>query len=469
MEILYAGSRLEKIQLEIQERYKADSWPWILGYSGGKDSTALVQLVWGALAKLDHKELFKPIYILSSDTLVEIPKVINHIDASLRSMSEAAQEQQLPIKPIKVTPDAGNTFWVNLIGKGYPAPTNNFRWCTDRLKIEPTSDFIRSQTFGASGAILLLGSRKSESAVRKKRIESHKIAGKKFNPHPDIPTAHVYTVIEDWETEEVWNYLLDNPSPWGANNKDLFYMYRDASDGECPLVIDLQAPSCGKSRFGCWCCTVVRQEKALSSLIKNGETWLAPLQVLREMLLVTQEPDNKKRYREHVKRGGKIAFIRGKLEEEGVKELARGPYTMDFRKEFLLALLRTEKILNTNNPYADKGEITLIHEHELHEIQRLWKIEKNDWESSVYSIYEEVYGKRIDSGFDEIGFLTIEDKYAIEKICEEENFPTKLAMELLTTAQYHEGLRSKIRLKNKIDKVFKKEWRSEDEIYQDIR
>ena len=287
MDQIYAGCRLADIQREIQEQYKADSWPWILGYSGGKDSTALVQLTWDALAKLGRKELFKPIYILSSDTLVEIPKVINHIDASLKAMHDAAMEQQLPITTIKVTPDISNTFWVNLIGKGYPAPTNNFRWCTDRLKIDPTSEFIRSQAFGESGAILLLGSRKGESAVRKRRIESHKIIGKKYNPHPDIPTAHVYTVIEDWDTEEVWNYLLDNPSPWGADNKELFYMYRDASDGECPLVMDLQAPSCGKSRFGCWCCTVVKQEKSLSSLIKNGEKWLAPLQNLREMLLVS--------------------------------------------------------------------------------------------------------------------------------------------------------------------------------------
>lgn len=468
MDNSYAGCQLDDIKREIQERYKADSWPWILGYSGGKDSTALVQLVWSALAQLEREELFKPIYILSSDTLVEIPKVINHIDASLTSMTKAAAEQQLPIKPIKVTPDVSNTFWVNLIGKGYPAPTNNFRWCTDRLKIDPTSEFIRSQAFGASGAILLLGSRKSESAVRKKRIESHKVIGKKYNPHPDIPTAHVYTVIEDWETEEVWNYLLDNPSPWGADNKELFYMYRDASDGECPLVIDLQAPSCGKSRFGCWCCTVVKKEKSLSSLIKNGEEWLTPLRRLREMLLVTQEPENKKHFREYVKRGGQIMFIRGKLEEEGIKELARGPYLMDFRKNFLRSLLRTEREVNDNNPYANLGNISLIQEYELHEIQRLWKVEKNDWESSVYAIYEEIYDKRLDIGIDEIGFLTLEDKDAIGKICEEEKFPADLAMELLTTAQYHEGLRSKVRLKNKVDKIFKKEWRSEDEIYQDI-
>lgn len=165
---IYANRPLSDIYAEIQERYKADSWPWILGYSGGKDSTVLVQLVWSALAKLSAEELFKPVYILSSDTLVEIPKVINHIDLNLTKMSEAATKQNLPFNPIKVFPDVSDTFWVNLLGKGYPAPTNNFRWCTDRLKIDPTSEFIRSQAFDSSGAILLLGSRKSESTARKK-------------------------------------------------------------------------------------------------------------------------------------------------------------------------------------------------------------------------------------------------------------------------------------------------------------
>lgn len=465
---IYAGYRLDDIQKEIQERYKADSWPWIIGYSGGKDSTALVQLVWSALGKLDLVELFKPIFILASDTLIEIPKVINHVSSNLEAMARVAVEARLPITPIKIYPETNDTFWVNLIGKGYPAPTNNFRWCTNRLKIEPSAKFIRSQACGSSGAILLLGSRKSESAARKKRIESHKVSGKKFNPHPDIPTAYVYTVIEDWTTEDVWDYLLDHPSPWGANNNELFTLYKDASDGDDSQIYDPEAPTNVKSRFGCWCCTVVKREKALSALIKNGEHWLEPLKALREMLVVTQHPDNKKKYREHVKRDGRIAYIRGKLEEEGIKELARGPYTFNFRKDFLSSLLRTEKDLNTNNPYSHSEHITLIQEYEIHEIQRLWKVEKNDWENSAYTIYEDVYGRRIDSGFDEIGFLTLEDKRAVQEICAEENFPAELAMELLTAAQYHEGIRSRVRLKNKVGKILKKEWRTEAEIYRDI-
>jgi 3'-phosphoadenosine 5'-phosphosulfate sulfotransferase (PAPS reductase)/FAD synthetase len=29
-------------------------------------------------------------------------------------------------------------------GRGYPSPSTQFRWCTDRLKIHPVSNFIKS-------------------------------------------------------------------------------------------------------------------------------------------------------------------------------------------------------------------------------------------------------------------------------------------------------------------------------------
>ena len=51
----------------IQEVYLADKIPWICGYSGGKDSTAVVQLVWLALSQLPEDKLHKPVHIISTD------------------------------------------------------------------------------------------------------------------------------------------------------------------------------------------------------------------------------------------------------------------------------------------------------------------------------------------------------------------------------------------------------------------
>ena len=111
--------------------------PWVVGYSGGKDSSAVLQLIWLAIRDLPPENRRKPIHVISTDTLVEQPVVAAWVEASHKKMSEAAQEQDMPITPHKLTPDIKDTFWVNLIGKGYPAPRKLFRWCTNRMKIKP--------------------------------------------------------------------------------------------------------------------------------------------------------------------------------------------------------------------------------------------------------------------------------------------------------------------------------------------
>ena len=107
---------------EIRELYKSDGIPWVVGYSGGKDSSAALQLVWLAIRELPAAERTKTVHVISTDTLVEQPLVAAWVDASLARMSTAASEQGLPFVPHKLTPEVENTFWVNLIGKGYPAP-----------------------------------------------------------------------------------------------------------------------------------------------------------------------------------------------------------------------------------------------------------------------------------------------------------------------------------------------------------
>ena len=128
---------LADIQTEIQETYLADDRPWVIGYSGGKDSTTTLQLIWYAIADLPNDKQNKPIYVISSDTLVETPKIVNHITSSMDNINKYAEEENLPFEAHKVYPDVSDSFFVNLIGRGYPAPNQTFRWCTERLKIDP--------------------------------------------------------------------------------------------------------------------------------------------------------------------------------------------------------------------------------------------------------------------------------------------------------------------------------------------
>ena len=151
---------------EVADLYTADGIPWVIGYSGGKDSTAALQLVWHALEKVPVQKRGKPVYVISTDTLVENPIVALWVSKSLEQMSAVAKQQGLPLTAHRLTPKTENTFWVNLIGRGYPAPRPKFRWCTERLKIMPSTDFIRTVVQEHGEAVLVLGTRKAESASR---------------------------------------------------------------------------------------------------------------------------------------------------------------------------------------------------------------------------------------------------------------------------------------------------------------
>ena len=107
---------------EVQALYLSDETPWVIGYSGGKDSSAVTQLVWMALEGLPEDKRHKPVYVITTDTLVENPVVSAWVDNSLERMGELAKERNIPITPHLLKPDIENTFWVNLIGRGYPAP-----------------------------------------------------------------------------------------------------------------------------------------------------------------------------------------------------------------------------------------------------------------------------------------------------------------------------------------------------------
>ena len=200
----------------IQQIYLSDNIPWICGYSGGKDSSAVVQLVWMALQQLPIEKRKKAVHVISTDTLVESPVVAAWAELSLTRMRKAATQEMLPIIPHRLTPQIQNTYWVNLIGRGYPYPRPNFRWCTDRMKIDPSNQFIKSILEAESEAILVLGSRKAESSARKQVMEDYekKRYREYLSPNGSYPNTYVLTPIENWTDSMVWQLLMQYSNPW---------------------------------------------------------------------------------------------------------------------------------------------------------------------------------------------------------------------------------------------------------------
>lgn len=448
------GDGLEARYREIQQVYLSDSRPWVVGYSGGKDSTCALQMVWKALLGLPPEQRQKPVYVISSDTLVETPVIVRYIDVTLERIGKAAVEQGLPIKTEKVMPTVDRSFWVNMIGRGYPAPSRRFRWCTERLKIEPANDFIKSKVADFGEVVMILGVRSSESATRAQVMSFHRIKGSPLSRHSSLLNAFVYGPIEALTTDDVWTYLLQNPSPWGNDNRDLVAMYRNAQAGECPLVVDTTTPSCGNSRFGCWVCTVVERDRSMEAMIDSGEDWLEPLLEFRDLLAATQAPDKKKLYRDFRRRSGQVAFIKG------TDTPVPGPYTLDFCKTLLRRLLETQIRVQREAPPGD--ETLLVHDAELHEIRRIWRAERGDWADSVPQIVRDVLGRDLNWIAEDAVTFTADDGRLLDTICTDHEVPTELVIKLLDVERAAHGLKRRHAVHTKIEDLFRQEWRGLD-------
>ena len=333
----------------VQNLYLADEIPWMIGYSGGKDSTAAVQLVWMAISKLDETQRRKPIHVMNTDTLVESPVVSKWVSKSLDTMAAAAAEQKLPFRPVRLIPDYNDTFWVNLIGRGYPFPRQKYRWCTDRMKIKPVNTFIKSKIAEHGEIILVLGTRKQESSRRARTMTNleKKRVRELLSPNPTLANELVFSPLESWSDDDVWVFLMQYANPWGYSNTDLLTLYRGATaDNECPLMVDKDLPTCGKSRFGCWVCTMVERDKSMEAMIANDEekVWMTPLLEFRNQFGDEAGDRGRRSFR---RMNGSISGNHGKL--------FHGPYKKETREEWLEKLLRIQKDINENGPeeYSD--------------------------------------------------------------------------------------------------------------------
>ena len=347
----------DDIRQNIAEEYLSETqhYPWIVTFSGGKDSTLVAHLVFDMLLSLPPMLRTRQVFFVSNDTLVESPLVVKHMRQSLAEILRAAEIFRLPVSGEITVPKLQDTFWTLLIGKGYPTPNRSMRWCTDRLKIQATSGYILQKVNENGKAIIVLGVRKDESATRKASIESHQnLENSNLTPHSDLKNALVYRPIADLSTDDVWEFLAANDPPWGGTHSDLIKLYREAAGGECPIVLSQEeAPGCGtnSSRFGCWTCTVVNKDRSLQGFVDAGKTEFAPLIEYRNWLVDIR---NKPEYRQAERRNGKLTFKSGKH--------IPGPFTITARQEMLVKLLEVQ---------AAFGE-ELISQDEIDLIKQIW-------------------------------------------------------------------------------------------------
>ncbi len=236
-------------------------------------------------------------------------------------------------------------------------------------------------------------------------------------------------------------------------------LYKNAQAGECPLVVDDTTPPCGNSRFGCWVCTVVSRDRTMEALIDNGEDWMEPLLEFRNFLATTQIPDKKYIYREFKRLNGEVKF-----KDDG-STLIRGPYKLEFCKELLRLLLQAQIQVRKTGP---NPKINLILPEELHEIRRIWQMERGDWQDSIPNIYNEITGDDLEWMKDDLGMFTAKEEKILGEICGKYAVPVRLVSKLLDVERKVQGMSRRSSIYSKIEDVLSEEWRSEEEITQKI-
>lgn len=443
------------IKKEMERVYLHDRRPWMIGYSGGKDSTLLCQLVFEMLEVLPEEKRWKPVYIVTSDTMVENPIVKAYVHKMSKAINEASTEKNLNVQAHIIYPEIRQTFWSLVIGLGYPTPEPpGFRWCTERLKINPSNTFTYNTIKKDGEIVILLGVRKAESAARSRSISSREIEGKILTPHPQIAKAYVYSPLSEIQNETVWEYLLQNDgkSAWNTDNNYLYNLYRGENLSEEDSVVGQvnkdNMKVTGNSRFGCWICTMVKEDKSLKNFIDRGAFELIPLRDFRNWLVELRANPDKRDYR---RRNGSVY-----LTASG--EFGRGPFTMETRKEILRRLLQLE---------VETG-FELITLEELKMIDKLWEDEGDLSRRSLVEIYSEVKGSQLP--WDDYRKAKYDEKTIelLHTLCKKYDVPFDLVSKLMISVDNSKFYtRSAVVAKN-VEKILNEGWLHFDAIREGL-
>lgn len=331
---------LEAIEITHQALQQNRTSKWVIGFSGGKDSSAALKILLSACKRLDGDP--PNIDLIYCDTGVENPVLDRYVKCLFENLRTEIQNDLPFLKPHILKAPVEKRFFVKIIGRGYPPPTNNFRWCTSYLRIRPVAEFIKHAA--VDDAIVVLGMRRSESQQRDRSLGG---ATEYFQPQREGNRSYrLFLPILDLGVPEVWDavFCLDRPRVLHA--RELEELYRGAS-GECPVIKSPQAPPCASGRFGCWTCTVVRKDKSSRSLIEAGHHELIPYFEFRQWLAeIRNDPHRRWKRRRNGTEGA-------------------GAFNLEARKEILKQVRAVEKVTGA----------TIISADERREIQRLWDID----------------------------------------------------------------------------------------------
>lgn len=313
--------------------------PWVIAFSGGKDSTAILRIMLAAAKRLTSN--CPKMYLIYCDTRVENPLIDKYVKNLLLDLRVEFDNASTPVEVIVLSAPVADSFFVKVIGRGYPTPTNSFRWCTKGLRIKPVERFLDQMS--AQDPVVVLGLRRDESEQRRRTLAS----SEKWGKQKEGKLKHdIYMPILDFSVSDVWDAIFVLPKPASVEPKLIESIYWDAS-GECPIIREPNSTPCASGRFGCWTCTVVRKDRSAIKLIEAGHEELAPFLEFRNWI-ASFRSDLDKRWPE--RRNGRAS---------------PGPFTISARKEILERVRALEVATDSQIITADEAS----------EIERLWTLD----------------------------------------------------------------------------------------------
>lgn len=355
------GADME-ITLASLRSYAAAHDDWVMAWSGGKDSTALITLV---IYLIESGQLAQPktLTILYADTRQELPP----LQAAAEQIMEGLRRRGNYIRFEIVRAPMDKRFLVYILGRGVPPPNNNtLRWCTRQIKVDPMAAAVEARIAEIDGNVLMLtGVRQGESAVRDARIEMScsKDGGEcgqgwyqQVLPNSKGIRGRIATLVPllHWRVCNIWDWLkIFAPMPeyggWATS------MLADAYGGDEAEELN--------ARTGCIGCPLTNKDMALDNIVRMpGWEHLAPLQDIKPIYRALREPQHRLK-KTGLNGDGTVATAKNKQR--------MGPLTFEARLWALECILGIQAEVNFNAGRLGRPGVDLLNDDEVTRIRQL--------------------------------------------------------------------------------------------------
>ena len=361
---LFADQRMtmqEAIGLTVKslQEYGSRYRHWCIAYSGGKDSSATVTLI-AHLIKTDQVPAPESLVVLYADTRMELPPL------QISAMGILEELKLRGIETRVILPALDHRFFVYMFGRGVPPPSNVFRWCTPKLKVNPMLKTLRERHNEVGEKFLTLtGVRLGESAARDQRIalscsrDGAECGQGWFRESTPEHISDTLSPVIHWRVCHIWDWLMFYAPDLGFPTVSIAESYGGDEAQEV------------NARTGCVGCNLVEEDRALDMVLRLPRwQYLQPLKRLRPLYRELKAPQYRLRKVDERNKDGSLAAKQGRL----------GPLTLEARRYGLAKVLEIQDEINAASRSQDRPLLSLINTEEQARIEEL--IAANTWPDS---------------------------------------------------------------------------------------